>query len=128
MGMLQLNNMSGGDNVMVKREPNLLRTRLIVLFWLCAMIVFVIYYPFYTETSLNNRLMRLFVFTIIGLVKVFSALSAERYWRKQEQRRKYAVQGDANLLATQQPSADDAPLALPLTITQRIPKRWNITT
>ncbi len=111
---------------MVKREPNLLRTRLIVLFWLCVMIVFVIYYPFYTDISLNTRFMRLFVFTILGLVNVFSALSAERYWRKQEQRRKRAVHGDAHLLAAQQPSADDASLVLPLTITQRIPKRWTI--
>ncbi len=111
---------------MVKCDPNILRTRLVVLFWLCAAIVYVVYFPFYTQPLYGNPFLTFLIFAFMGTVTVLSALSVERFWHKQEQRRERAVQGDTHLLAAEQPPIDDVVLVLPLMITQRIPKRWNV--
>jgi hypothetical protein len=48
----------------------------------------------------------------------------EQFWRPLERRRQRAAQGDQNLLAKEQPGADERALSLPFTIGTRISRKY----
>ena len=105
---------------MVKREPNLLNTRLGMLFCLYPLIMFTI-----SDIRFHDGLANFVNYTFLSLGVICIILILQRYWREQEQRRKRAANGDTDLLAASQPPSDETTLVLPYTIVHRMSRRWS---
>ena len=108
---------------MVKKEPNILRGYLIVFMWMCY-VVYSAFYVFITQPAHGTPFVTFLSYVFIGLINAGAGVAQARVWRKQDQRRQQAVNGDQNLIAEQQPIQETAALTLPLTITQRTAKGW----
>ncbi len=110
---------------MVKTEPNIIRGRLIALVWF-GYIVYGALYAFTIQPAYRNPFFMVLGPVFVGLINIGAAIAQVRFWRKQDQRRQQAVQGDQNLIAEQQPISDATMLALPITITHRTAKGWTV--
>lgn len=110
---------------MVKREPNIIRGRLVEFIWI-GYIVFGAFYVFTRQPAYGNPFIMVLSYAFIGLLNIGAGIAQVRFWRKQDQRRQQAANGDQSLVAYQQPTQDAASLTLPLTITQRTATGWTI--
>jgi len=106
---------------MIKADPNVVRyRRLRILYFGALMIMVVSFAPLYL-TSTHSTPFRnwSFILPFFVLLSFFSFIQQGRYWKRFEQRRNRAAQGDLSLLAEEQPALDEAALSLPLTIQSR---------
>ena len=110
---------------MVKTEPNIIRGRLITLVWF-GYIIYGALYAFTIQPAYSSPFIMVLSPVFVGLINIGAAIAQVRFWRKQDQRRQQAAQGDQNLIAEQQPISDTTMLVLPITITQRTAKGWTI--
>ena len=110
---------------MVKTEPNIIRGRFVEFVWI-GYIVFGTFYAFTNQPAYGNRFVTVLGYVFIGLFSVATGIAQVRFWRKQDQRRQQAANGDQNLIAEQQPPANGTTLSLPVTIVQRTAKGWLI--
>ncbi len=106
---------------MIKADPNVVRYRTLrILYFGALMIMVVSFAPLYL-TSTHSTPFRnwSFILPFFVLVSFFSFIQQGQYWKRFEQRRIRATQGDQSLLAEEQPALDEAALSLPLTIQSR---------
>ena len=110
---------------MVKKDPNILRSRFIECLWLCYAL-WGAYYAFFVSSERRNPFTGFLSYAFIGVINIGAGIAQERFWRKQDKCRQQAASGDQNLIAEQQLAQDTTSLILPLTITQRTAKGWTI--
>jgi hypothetical protein len=110
-----------GRPVMIKADPNVVRFRRVRILYIGALMIMVVSFaPLYlTSTHFNPVRDWSFILPFFILLSFFSFIQQGQYWKRFEQRRIRAAQGDQSLLAKEQPALDEAALPLPLTIQSR---------
>jgi hypothetical protein len=106
---------------MIKADPNVVRYRRLRILYFGALIIMVVSMaPLYLTSTLSTsfRVWSL-ILPFFVLFSFYSFIQQGQYWKRFEQRRIRAVQGDRRLLAEEQPELDKAALSLPLTIQSR---------
>jgi hypothetical protein len=106
---------------MIKADPNVVRFRRARILYFGALMIMVVSIALLYLTSTLSTLFKIwsiFIFFFV-LLSLFSNIQQGRYWKRFEQQRIRAAQGDQNLLAEEQPALDEAALSLPLTIQSR---------
>lgn len=106
---------------MIKADPNVVRFRRARILYFGAIMLIVVSIALLYLTSTTSTLFKawsIFMFFFV-LLSFFTFKQQWQYWKRFEQRRIRAAQGDRSLLAEEQPAVDDAALSLPLTIQSR---------
>ncbi len=106
---------------MIKADPNVVRYRRVRILYFGGVMLMVVSIALLYLTSTLSTLFKvwsIFIFFFV-LLSLFSNIQQGRYWKRFEQRRIRATQGDQSLLAEEQPALDEAALSLPLTIQSR---------
>ena len=106
---------------MSRADPNVVRyRRLRILYFGALMIMVVSFAPLYlTSTPPTPFRVWSLIAPFFLLLSSFSFIQQGRYWKRFEQRRIRAAQGDQSLLAEEQPALEEAALPLPLIIQSR---------
>jgi hypothetical protein len=104
--------MLAGRPVMIKADPNVVRFRRarILIFGALMMMVVCIALLYLTSTlSTLFKVWSIFI-SFVVVLSLFSNIQQGQYWKRFEQRRTRAAQGDQSLLAEEQPALDEAAL------------------
>jgi uncharacterized membrane protein len=106
---------------MIKADPNVVRYRRLRILNLVGLFILVVATAFLYLTSIPSTLFNVWSVIVIlfASLQLFSYIQQRQYWKRFEQRRIRAAQGDQSLLAEEQPALDEAALSLPLTIQSR---------
>jgi len=107
---------------MIKADPNVVRFRRARILYFGALMIMVVSIVLLNLTSTLSTSFKVLSLVVPFLILLFffSYIQQRRYWKRFEQRRNRAAQGDQSLLAEEQPGLDEAALPLPLTIQSRI--------
>ena len=107
---------------MIKADPNVVRFRRARILYFGALMIMVVSIVLLNLTSTLSTSFKVLSLVVPFLILLFffSYIQQRRYWKRFEQQRIRAAQGDQSLLAEEQPELDEAALPLPLTIQSRI--------
>ncbi len=106
---------------MIKADPNVVRYRRVRILYFGGVMLMVVSIALLYLTSTHSTSFRVLslILPFFVLFSFFSFIQQGQYWKRFEQRRFRAAQGDLSLLAEEQPALDEAALSLPLTIQSR---------
>jgi hypothetical protein len=119
------------DSNIVKVDPLFMRMRRLRKLMIASIITMVVGMLFIAASFLVTHLsggpvvvqpLMIVAYALIGISMPFSIINTlriERFWKRLEQRRQAAAQGEQSLLAAEQPVPNASALQLPLTIEQR---------